>query len=78
MREKHKILIVDDEAPFRSAMRRLLGKTHIILEADTGKAGLMLAAREVPISFYWISDYPTEAGLSCCPVSRKCAPPRPL
>ena len=48
MREKHKILIVDDEAPFRSALRRLLGKTHIILEADTGAAGLMLAEREDP------------------------------
>lgn len=48
MRERHKILIVDDEAPFRAAMRRLLEKSHVVVEADTGEKGLKLAAQERP------------------------------
>lgn len=48
MREKHKILIIDDEAPFRTAMRRLLEREHLVLEADTATKGLQLTADEEP------------------------------
>ncbi len=48
MREQHKILVIDDENPFRSAMRRLLEKTYIFLEADNGTRGLELAREEEP------------------------------
>lgn len=48
MREKYKILIIDDEHPFRTAMRRLLEKSYIVIEADTGAKGLKLAHDEEP------------------------------
>ncbi len=48
MREKHKILLVDDEDHFRAALRRLLEKSHIVLEAGTGAKGLALAQEEEP------------------------------
>jgi DNA-binding NtrC family response regulator len=67
MLEKHKILIVDDEAPFRSALRRLLGKTHTILEADTGAAGLMLAERENPDLVLLDIGLPDGSGLELLP-----------
>ncbi|MFZ0929535.1 MAG: response regulator transcription factor, partial [Syntrophobacteraceae bacterium] len=67
MGEKDKILIVDDEAPFRSALRRLLGKTHIILEADTGAAGLMLAERESPDLVLLDIGLPDGSGLELLP-----------
>jgi DNA-binding NtrC family response regulator len=48
MRDTQKILIVDDEAPFRSALRRLLEKKYLVIEAETGTKGLQLAYREEP------------------------------
>lgn len=48
MRSTQKILIVDDEAPFRSALRRLLEKKYLVVEAETGAKGLQLAYREEP------------------------------
>ncbi|MCU0572485.1 MAG: sigma-54 dependent transcriptional regulator [Syntrophobacteraceae bacterium] len=48
MREKHKILIIDDEHSFRNAMRRLLEKTYIVHEAENGTMGLKLAREEEP------------------------------
>jgi DNA-binding NtrC family response regulator len=48
MRNTQKILIVDDEAPFRSALRRLLEKKYLVVEAETGAKGLHLAYREEP------------------------------
>ncbi len=48
MRNTQKILIVDDEAPFRSALRRLLEKKYLVIEADTGAKGLNSAYREEP------------------------------
>ena len=48
MREKQKILIVDDEHPFRSAMRRLLEKKYIVVDADNGAKGMELAHNEDP------------------------------
>jgi DNA-binding NtrC family response regulator len=48
MRDTQKILIVDDEAPFRSALRRLLERKYLVIEAETGARGLDLAHREEP------------------------------
>jgi len=48
MRDTQKILIVDDEAPFRSALRRLLEKKYLVIEADTAARGLQLCYREEP------------------------------
>jgi DNA-binding NtrC family response regulator len=48
MRDTQKILIVDDEAPFRLALRRLLEKKFLVVEAETGAKGLQLAYREEP------------------------------
>jgi len=48
MRNIQKILIVDDEAPFRSALRRLLERKYLVIEAETGTKGLHLAYREEP------------------------------
>jgi DNA-binding NtrC family response regulator len=48
MRSIQKILIVDDEAPFRSALRRLLERKYLVVEAETGTIGLDLASREEP------------------------------
>ena len=48
MKDNQKILIVDDESPFRSALRRLLEKKHTVIEAETGTKGLQLAYQEEP------------------------------
>jgi DNA-binding NtrC family response regulator len=48
MRETQKIMIVDDEAPFRAALRRLLDKKFLVVEAETGTKALSLAEQEEP------------------------------
>lgn len=48
MRDPQKILIVDDEHPFRSALRRLLQQKYGVIEAETGAKGLQLAYEEEP------------------------------
>jgi DNA-binding NtrC family response regulator len=74
MREKHKILIVDDEAPFRSALRRLLEKENIIIEADTGQGGIQLAAREEPDLILLDIGLPDGSGLELLPRFREMRP----
>lgn len=48
MRDRQKILLVDDETPFRTALRRLLEKKFVVMEAETGARGLQIAEREEP------------------------------
>ncbi len=67
MRDKHKILVVDDELPFRSALRRLLEKNNIVIEADTGTAGLQLAEREEPDLVLLDIGLPDGSGLELLP-----------
>ena len=74
MRAKHKILIIDDEAPFRSALRRLLEKTHIVLEADTGAAGLMLAKDKDPDLILLDIGLPDGSGLELLPHFKEMRP----
>jgi len=42
------VLIVDDEQPIRSLVRRLLGDMYIVLEAADGKAGVEAAQKRKP------------------------------
>jgi DNA-binding NtrC family response regulator len=74
MREKHKILIVDDEDSFRIALRRLLGKTYIIVEADTGEAGLALAESEEPDLVLLDIGLPDGSGLELLPRFKELRP----
>ncbi len=74
MREKHKILIVDDEAHFRSALRRFLEKTHRVIEADTGASGLQLAQSEEPDLVLLDIGLPDASGLDLLPRFKEIRP----
>ncbi len=74
MREKHKILIVDDETPFRTALRRLLEKNNIVIEADTGGAGIELAEREEPDLVLLDIGLPDGSGLELLPRFKELRP----
>ncbi len=74
MREKHKILIVDDEDHFRSALRRFLEKTHIVVEADNGTAGLKLAESEEPDLVLLDIGLPDASGLELLPRFKEMRP----
>ena len=74
MREKQKILIVDDEDHFRSALRRFLEKTHIVLEADNGKTGLKLAESEEPDVVLLDIGLPDASGLDLLPRFKEIRP----
>lgn len=67
MREKHKILIIDDETSFRTAMRRLLEKDHLVLEADTASDGLRLTQQEEPDLVLLDIGLPDANGLEVLP-----------
>lgn len=67
MRERQKILLVDDEIPFRSAMRRLLEKRFTVIEADTGSEGLQLAEKEEPVLVLLDIGLPDANGLEILP-----------
>ena len=74
MREKHKILIVDDEDHFRSALRRFLEKTHIVLEAGNGATGLELAESERPDLVLLDIGLPDASGLDMLPRFKEIRP----
>ncbi len=74
MREKQKILIVDDETPFRSAMRRLLDKRYIVLEAETGNLGLQRARDEEPDLVLLDIGLPDANGLEILPSFKELRP----
>jgi DNA-binding NtrC family response regulator len=67
MRERQKILLVDDETPFRSALRRLLDKKYTVIEADTGAKGLQLADKEEPLLVLLDIGLPDGNGLELLP-----------
>lgn len=49
LKAKAKILIIDDEADLRYSLKRVLSaKNYTLLEAESGEAGLKLAAKENP------------------------------
>ena len=74
MREKQKILIIDDEAPFRSAMFRLLQQDHLVLEAETGAAALQTAYAEEPDLVLLDIGLPDMSGLEVLPRLKELRP----
>ncbi len=63
MRDKQKILIVDDEAPFRTAMHRFLEQDYAVYDAESGAQGMELAIRETPDLILLDIGLPDESGL---------------
>jgi DNA-binding NtrC family response regulator len=74
MREKQKILIVDDEVPFRTALRRLLEKDHQVVEADTGGVALQVAQVEEPDLILLDIGLPDISGLEVLPRLKELRP----
>lgn len=74
MRERHKILIVDDEPHFRTALRRLLEKSHIVIEAETGAMGIEFAQREEPDLVLLDIGLPDGNGLELLPRFKELRP----
>ena len=74
MRKKQKILIVDDEAPFRAAMRRLLEKTYTLVEAETGNRAMQLAQAEEPDLILLDIALPDANGLELLPRLKELRP----
>ncbi len=74
MRKKQKILIVDDEAPFRAAMRRLLEKTYTLVEAETGNRAMRLAQAEEPDLILLDIALPDANGLELLPRLKELRP----
>jgi DNA-binding NtrC family response regulator len=74
MREKQKVLIVDDETPFRSAMRRLLEKRYAVVEAATGSIGLQAAQHEDPDLILLDIGLPDISGLELLPRFKELRP----
>jgi len=75
MRNKQKILIIDDETPFRNALRRILEKDHLVLEADSGDAGLQAASQEEPDLILLDIGLPDASGLDVLPRLKSCVHP---
>ncbi|SMC27236.1 DNA-binding transcriptional response regulator, NtrC family, contains REC, AAA-type ATPase, and a Fis-type DNA-binding domains [Desulfacinum hydrothermale DSM 13146] len=63
MRAKQKILIIDDEAGFRGAIRRYLEKDYSVEEAETGAQGLEKAVATEPDLVLLDIGLPDESGL---------------
>lgn len=74
MRKKQKILIVDDEAPFRAAMRRLLEKSYALVEAETGRKAMQLAQAEEPDLILLDIALPDANGLELLPRLKELRP----
>jgi DNA-binding NtrC family response regulator len=74
VRNKQKILIVDDETPFRNALRRILEKDHLVLEADSGEAGLQAAMQEEPDLILLDIGLPDASGLDVLPRLKELRP----
>ncbi|HBD07864.1 MAG TPA: DNA-binding response regulator, partial [Syntrophobacteraceae bacterium] len=74
MRNKQKILIIDDELPFRIALRRILEKDHLVLEADSGDAGLQTAKQEEPDLILLDIGLPDASGLDVLPRLKELRP----
>ncbi|MBV8203152.1 MAG: response regulator, partial [Acidobacteria bacterium] len=65
------LLIIDDEAPIRRAVREGLEPELRVLEAATGRQGLALAAAEKPAIVILDLGLPDVPGLAVCREIRK-------
>ena len=74
MRDKQIILIIDDETPFRNALRRILESDHLVLEADSGEAGLKTARQEEPDLILLDIGLPDASGLDVLPRLKELRP----
>ena len=61
-----KILIVDDEPSVRSLVRKLLGKSYVILEASDGKEAVNMALSQQPDLILMDILMPKMDGLTAC------------
>lgn len=74
MRKIQKILIVDDEAPFRTALHRFLERDYLVFEADTGGKGYQLALQEEPDLILLDIGLPDTNGLEMLPRFKELRP----
>jgi CheY-like chemotaxis protein len=61
-----RILIADDEEMVRSLVRRLLGKTYRIIEADNGEEAVKVAVNQKPDLILMDILMPKMDGLTAC------------
>lgn len=61
-----RILIADDEETVRSLVKRLLGKTYNILEAENGEEAVKVAVNEKPDLILMDILMPRMDGLTAC------------
>lgn len=74
MREKQKILIVDDETPFRKALCRLLEKNYLLAEAETGAKAMEMVHQEEPDLVLLDIGLPDVSGLEMIPRFKELRP----
>jgi len=61
-----KILIADDEEAVRSLVKRLLGKTYKVIEADNGEEAVKVAVNQKPDLILMDILMPKMDGLTAC------------
>jgi CheY-like chemotaxis protein len=61
-----RILIADDEETVRSLVKRLLGKTYSVLEAENGEEAVKVAVNEKPDLILMDILMPKMDGLTAC------------
>ena len=61
-----KILVVDDDPADRTLLRKILGKSYIVIEADGGEEAIDLACREEPDLVLLDIMMPGVDGYSAC------------
>ena len=63
---RKKILVVDDDPADRTLLRKILGKSYIVIEADGGEEAIDLACREEPDLVLLDIMMPGVDGYSAC------------
>jgi CheY-like chemotaxis protein len=66
MSGNEKILIADDEETVRSLVKRLLGKTYKVIEADNGEEAVKVAVNQKPDLILMDILMPHMDGLTAC------------
>lgn len=66
MSGNEKILIADDEETVRSLVKRLLGKTYKVIEADNGEEAVKVAVNQKPDLILMDILMPQMDGLTAC------------
>ncbi len=74
MRKKQKILIIDDETPFRTALHRFLERNYEVFGAETGGRGMELAVQEEPDLILLDIGLPDGSGLDVLPRLKELRP----